>query len=175
MKESTHQKKVITHLRKNYPDTRFFVNPFAGVTLYNMGKIQAAQFKMKMHELGAEKSQPDISIQAARCGYTGLSIELKTHDKYPFRFWRGKPGTFWIDKAKDNEEKEHVIAQASYLHDLKNENRLAVFCGGSDQAITLIDQYMNEEKEQILARLDQWEFFLGKYVPVKRVVDYLKV
>lgn len=171
MTEKQHQKKIVSHVRKEYPGLKFSINPFSGMT-FKMPENLKRKLLKDAKEQGWEKSAPDMIFNASRCGYTGLAIELKKEDRYPFRPWR-RSKDYFIDKTDNEKYKTHILEQASYLHDLRKEGYLAVFCENSSHAIGLIDRYMAGDFDSIVHKLDLYEFYFDPYVPQQKFIHCL--
>lgn len=92
-----------------------------GVPIYHVpnggsrNKIEAANLKRQ----GVKSGVPDLCIPVARCGYHGLYIEMKT-----------KTG-----RVSDNQKK--------WLSLLRDNGYAAFVARGSNEAIKLIDHYIN--------------------------------
>ena len=79
-------------------------------------KTEAVRFK----RAGVKPGVPDICLPVARKGYHGLYIELK----------RRKGGTL-------------SESQKEWMDDLLSHGYLAVRCNGADEAISILEEYLN--------------------------------
>ena len=122
-KESEEQEKIFTWAKKNekeFPHLELLNASLMGV------KLTVGQLK-KAARMGCKKSFPDISLPVARCGYSGLFIELKR-----VRFGHLSDG------------------QADVLLKLNRlGGNLAVSIKGAEESIRLIIAYLQNNREVV--------------------------
>lgn len=85
----------------------------------------------KIKALKSENGIPDLSIDEPRGGYFGLKIEMKATGNSPFR----KTGMLKNDT--------HLRNQWKMLAKLQVKGYYTGFCVGYDQAVQVVDWYMN--------------------------------
>jgi hypothetical protein len=107
--EELYQIAVVQYLRIRYPSVKFTISPITKLSI---------QQGAKQKRMGYTKGSPDLLIFAARRGFHGLLIELKS------------PGGRVSPEQKDWQE---------YL---TREGYKAAVCFGSEEAISLIDGYL---------------------------------
>lgn len=122
MSESQHQKAVVKWFRMQYP--KYAYNLFAipnGSVLAGNSRQRAMQMQRLKLE-GFVNGVSDLFLMLARQGYHGLFIEMKDAGKTACS----------VSEAQQN----HIEAarQAGYM---------AEWCAGAEQAIELIEGYVN--------------------------------
>jgi hypothetical protein len=126
-KEDILQLAVVNYLKIKYPKVRFLANYLSGAKL----PFYLATRAKKLGQAG--KGTPDLFIFFNNGKYALLAIELKAEGKTPFK----KDGMLKSD--------EHLQKQYDYISYLNNCGYYATFACGLDEAITVIDKYMNNE------------------------------
>lgn len=115
---------VINYLKLQYPKVRFLANYLSGARL----PIHLAK---KAKRLGqASQGAPDLFIFHNNGINTMLVIELKAEGVNPFKV---------NGMLKTN---EHLKKQSEYLYYLTEQGAFASFASGANEAIKLIDTYM---------------------------------
>lgn len=125
--EQALQKQVCQYLKLQYPHIIFRTDFAAGLGLTMR---QAATHK----SMQSGRAYPDLFIAYPSRGYHGLFIELK------------KDGVTIYKKDGELVASEHVREQAAVLEDLNRLGYLARFAVGFDQAMQLIDKYLDIKK-----------------------------
>lgn len=124
MSESELQTAVADYIRLHYPDVLFHSDFGSGIKL-TMG--QAAKQK---RQNGGRRGWPDMFIAKPKLTFHGLFLELK---KDGTRLW----------KKNGDPTSEHIEEQANTLIELNNLGYWAEFAIGFDEAVEIIDKYMN--------------------------------
>jgi hypothetical protein len=165
--EADLQKEVVKYIRLVMPDAKIIANPFSELQLPG-----SEQYRWKVlgnaKAKGWEKSQPDLIVLTS---LENFAIEIKTEENDPFRPYRG--GGMWITHSK-SEQVDHVLAQAKYLHDLRQKKgfNIAMFGAGFDQCKEIINHALaipEDEKYQVgRIKLDG-----GKYTPEEFYLPFL--
>ena len=123
-KEDIAQLIVVDYLRYQYPKVRFLANYLSGARL----PIYLAK---KAKRLGqASQGTPDLFIFYNNGINTMLVIELKAEGVNPYKV---------NGMLKTN---EHLQKQSEYLYYLTGQGAFASFASGANEAIKLIDTYM---------------------------------
>lgn len=127
--EESLQLQVCSYLRLQYPDVIFRSDFASGL---HLTESQAAKHK----RMQSGRAFPDLFIFESRHGYHGLGIELK------------KDGTTVIVKIGPRKGKisadQHIQEQYSLLQKLQRKGYYADFAIGYDNAIAIIDWYMEK-------------------------------
>jgi hypothetical protein len=123
-KEEDMQMALAKYIMLKYPDVIFTAEASGVRTSY----VQAAKMKM----MRSNGSHLDMIILEPRGLYAGCILELKHQDKTPFLL----DGS--ISKS------QHVQAQAAMMERLRKKGYYSSFAVGLDQALKLIDRYMNQ-------------------------------
>ncbi len=104
--------------RNRYPELRLLHHiPNGG----QRNKATAIALKRQ----GVKAGVPDLMLPVARCGYHGLYIELKKSDH------TNKP----------------TEKQKQWLKDLEQQGYFATVCYGYDEAVEVLENYLNSEVE----------------------------
>lgn len=114
---------VCRYLDLQYPKALYLSDTIANVKLT---PPQAARNK-KIQKKGFKC--PDLIILEPRKGYNGLFIELKVKSPYKLNG----------ELRKD----DHLEGQQRTINDLNNKGYYATFATGFDEAVSIIDKYMN--------------------------------
>ncbi len=114
---------VCKYIKTKYPGV-LFNSDMSGVKLT---KGQAA----RASALRSSKGFPDIAIYEQRGNWIGLFVELKREGTKVYK----KDGSLVSDK--------HIIEQSLMLESLSERGYYADFAIGYDEAIELIDKYLN--------------------------------
>lgn len=125
--EDSVQFAVVNYLRLKYPKIKFLANYLSGARL----PIYLAKKAKILGQAG--QGTPDLFIFFNNGKYSSLAIELKAPGKNPFK----KDGLLKSD--------EHLIKQNAYICYLNSIGFYATFCVGVDEAIKIIDRYMQNE------------------------------
>lgn len=122
-KEEKMHQSVCHYLGYQYPGI-VFISEASGI---RVGKGMA----IKLKKIRSNDTLPDLYILEPRGKYHGLVLELKTEEAHIYK----KDGTL--------RSNEHVEAQNKTLKKLRDKGYYAVFAVGLDQAIEIIDNYMD--------------------------------
>jgi hypothetical protein len=128
MSEESEHIAICNYIRYQYPKV-IFNTDLSGVKL-----SKAAAGKAKM--LRSSKGYPDIMIFEPRAEKHGLFIELKRTGEKIFN----KAGQY---------KTEHLEEQAEMIKKLNERGYYATFCVGYDEAVSVIDWYLNLKSEKI--------------------------
>ena len=133
MSEAELQKNIAIYIRSQYPDVIFHSDFGSGV------KLRPNQAKMQKIQNGGRRAWPDMFIaepklasdKSEKCKYYkhGLFIELK------------KEGVR-LKKKNGEYASEHIAEQAKVLGDLLERGYEARFAVGFDEAVKIIDEYL---------------------------------
>jgi hypothetical protein len=115
--EEEYQISVANYLRSKYPMVLFTISPALFIKSMFMAK--------RIKAMGYRAGTPDLMIFEQRGDYHGLFIEMKT------------PETYFCKKGKVSTEQ--VAIQGILL----TKGYQCVVCYGSEEAIKVIDDYMN--------------------------------
>jgi hypothetical protein len=115
--------RLCAYLRERYPNVRFITT----LDGEYFGQFQAQHVRALQWGAGA----PDLLIFQPNGKYYGLALELKRDTANPFK----KDG-----KLKKN---EHIQEQADWLDYLQEVGWRALFAVGYENAMDIIDEYMN--------------------------------
>jgi hypothetical protein len=115
---------ICLYIKEHYPDV-IFTSESSGI---RVPISQARQLK-KMRSCSA---LPDIWIAEPRKSYRGLFLEVKKKDTIIYK----KDGSIRSDP--------HLIAQENILHNLQQKGYLALFVVGYDNAIAILNYYLND-------------------------------
>lgn len=146
--EENLQVKICNYIRRTYPNVVFVSDFAAGLNMTDGQRI-------KMIAMRSDDGQPDISIDYPSRGYHGLRIELKkdgtviynkdgTLRKQTYTRKYKRNGRFYIKKG------DHLAEQAALLQKYNDLGYLARFAVGFDNAIKLIDWYMERPQQETL-------------------------
>ena len=116
---------ICLYIKEKYPDV-IFTSESSGI---RVPMNQARQLK-KMRSCSA---LPDIWIAEPRKSYRGLFLEVK------------KQGTIIYKKDGTIRSDQHLQAQEEVLHRLQQKGYLAIFVVGYDNAIAILDHYLNDQ------------------------------
>ena len=142
MTEAELQSQVAVYLRMKYPNVIFHSDFGSGV------RLRPHQARMQKIQNGGRRAWPDMFIaqpmeidkgQISWRSYAGLFIELK------------REGTR-LKKKNGEWASEHIAEQAHMLSELTARGYKADFAIGFDQAVRLIDDYLESGKEDT----NQW-------------------
>lgn len=122
--EEALQIKVAEYLRMKYPNVIFRSDFAAGI---KMTKGQAVKHK----RMQSGRAYPDVFIAEMRNGAGGLYLELK------------KDVSEILKTNGELRNDAHVIEQQTMLERLRERGYAAFFACGFDEAITIIEQYLN--------------------------------
>ena len=122
MSEKSEHAAVCNYIRFQYPDVLFNTD-LSGI------KTTIGQ-AMQLKQLRSSKGFPDIMIFEPRAGKHGLFIELKRTGEKIFN----RSGVY---------KTEHLEEQAAMIAKLNERGYYATFCIGADEAINIIDWYLN--------------------------------
>lgn len=123
MSEEQQQARVIKHVKAKYPNALFTVD-LGGI---NLNKVQR-----RIHSQRAKRGHPDLMFQEWFSDkWCGLAIEFKKHNNKPYY----KNGQF---KSND----KHLCEQLEYINNLRERFWFAGFVCGYEDAIKVIDWYM---------------------------------
>lgn len=123
--------KVAKHLQTNHPDVIYRFDLAADLRL-TMGQ---AKRNKEIHPL---RGYPDLAILQPMHGYPALFVELKIEGKGPY-----------LKDGYSLKKDPHIEEQNSYLERLKRTGYYADFSVGFDEAIGLIDAYLNPKSNPI--------------------------
>ena len=126
-KESSIQIQVCDYLKKHYPDVIFNCDIASGMNL-------GARIGGMNTRFRSSRAIPDIFISEPRGGYHGLFLELK------------RDGVVIFLKNGNITKNPHIREQWEMLNRLSKKDYKAVFAVGKEEAISIIDNYMNLEK-----------------------------
>jgi hypothetical protein len=125
--EDIAQLAVVNYLRLKYPKIRFIANYLSGARL----PIYLAKKAKKLGQ--ASQGTPDLLIFHNNSKYHLLAIELKAEGSSPYKL---------NGMLKSN---EHLEKQSLYLSYLNSQGYYATFATGSQEAIDIIEKYVNNE------------------------------
>lgn len=118
--EHQEQSLVVDWFNNRYPKyAHLLIASANGANLAGSVSQRCAQMN-KLKKSGLKVGFPDLQLCIARGGYHGLFIEMK----------RVKGGSISKDQKK-------------YIRDLTDEGYKAVVCKGSDEAMAVIEQYLD--------------------------------
>lgn len=120
--EATLQLQICNYLRTEYPDI-IFTSESSGVKL-TMGQA------VKAKQMRSSGKLPDLWILEPAQGYHGLFVELKVDS---------------IHNKKGEYKTEHIRKQAETIERLNDKGYYACFAIGFDQAIKIIEGYLNKQ------------------------------
>lgn len=122
MSEYTEHLQICNYLATYYPNV-LFTTDLSGVKL-NMGVA------IKVKNLKSCRGFPDIFVLQPNKNFKGLFIELKKSGQKLFK----KDGSY---------KSEHLQEQSEVIKRLNDLGYLATFCIGYDNAIEVINNYLN--------------------------------
>jgi hypothetical protein len=121
--EEQEQAIVIRHVKAKYPKALFTVD---------LGGMNLNKSQRRIHSQRAKRGHPDLMFQEWFGNkWCGLAIEFKRFNNKPYY----KDGSF---KKNDS----HLVEQLNYINDLKARFWFAGFVCGHENAIKVIDWYM---------------------------------
>lgn len=126
MNEHNEHRAVCQYIRVRYPSV-LFTSDGSGVRL-------PIGLAAKIKTLKSDRGMPDIMVFEARGKYHGLFIEMKATGVTVFK----KDGSIRSDR--------HLQEQWEILKKLQLRGYYAVFAVGQDEAMEIIDRYLNLDK-----------------------------
>lgn len=128
-RETVIQLLLCGHVRTTYPEAIFTCDFAAGLFLPPwIAKLRA--------DMSSGRGYPDFTLDVKRGDFAGLRLELKTEDEVVYK----KDGT--VRKSKN----DRLQIQHDTLERLRKEGYCAEFAIGLEQAIGLVDWYMDGAK-----------------------------
>jgi hypothetical protein len=132
MSEQQLQETVCNYLKNKYPDV-LFRSDLGGIRL-SLGQAT------KVKRVQQSRAWPDLQICEARLGYHGLFIELKK-DGARVRLKNGELST-----------DHHIQEQEAVLIKLRQRGYIAEFAVGYDEAIALINGYLEFSNSKFIVK-----------------------
>lgn len=119
--------RIAYYIRHNYPDV-IFTSESSGIKL----TIGQAVLQKKMR---SGRALPDLMVFEPRRGYNGMFLEIK------------KDGVNIYKKNGEIKRDKHLQEQEEVLARLTEKGYFAKFVVGYDNAIALIDYYLENKKQ----------------------------
>lgn len=146
--EENLQIRVANYLKKCYPDVIFNSDFAAGLELRDNQRITLSKVR-------SEGAHPDMFIMERRRGFAGLCLELKKEGfvvfkkdgslrKSPYKRKYRRYGKTLIVRGDHLQEQQHMLDR------LTAKGYYARFVVGYDQAVQMIDWYMQKPKNEEL-------------------------
>jgi hypothetical protein len=122
--EHKHQVVVMNYWGKRYPKYYACLFSIPNGAMLAGNKMQRCRQMNSLKSEGLMPGVSDLFLMVARCGYHGLFIEMKA------------------EKGRLSEPQQEHIDRA------REQGYMAEVCYGNEQAIDLLDKYMNSELTQ---------------------------
>ncbi len=122
--------RIAYYIKHNYPDV-IFTSESSGIKL-TIG--QAVTLK----KMRSGRALPDLMLFEARRGYGGMFLEIK------------REGTAIYKRNGEIKRDKHLQEQEEVLSRLTDKGYFAKFVVGYDNAVALIDYYLENKKQSMI-------------------------